>query len=115
MKIEDLKKDIEKGNMVYRGNCHECSKQVEVTATLREDGTIAIDGTGSVYKIKRGIEDRYFFKCDGCFKADKILRNYQDCEVYSRAVGYLRPVNQYNLGKKEEFKMRKMFVNVRGE
>jgi hemin uptake protein HemP len=52
MKIEDVKKDIEKGNMIYRGCCHDCSKQVEVTATLREDGAIVIDGNGSVYKVK---------------------------------------------------------------
>jgi ribonucleoside-triphosphate reductase len=28
------------------------------------------------------------------------------CEIYSRIVGYIRPVQQWNLGKKEEFKMR---------
>jgi len=32
------------------------------------------------------------------------------CEVYSRVVGYLRPVNQWNMGKKEEFKMRQVFT-----
>ena len=31
------------------------------------------------------------------------------CEVYSRIVGYLRPVSQYNRGKQEEFKDRKVF------
>jgi len=31
------------------------------------------------------------------------------CEVYSRIVGYLRPVNQWNDGKKEEFRMRNSF------
>ncbi|MEW6354010.1 MAG: ribonucleoside triphosphate reductase [Pseudomonadota bacterium] len=31
------------------------------------------------------------------------------CEVYSRVVGYLRPVNQWNKGKQEEFEQRKMF------
>lgn len=30
-------------------------------------------------------------------------------EVYSRVVGYLRPVSQWNKGKKEEFKQRKVF------
>lgn len=29
-----------------------------------------------------------------------------ECEVYSRVVGYLRPVKQWNKGKKEEFKER---------
>ncbi|MFH1780825.1 MAG: ribonucleoside triphosphate reductase [Candidatus Nealsonbacteria bacterium] len=33
----------------------------------------------------------------------------QPCEVYSRIVGYLRPINQWNKGKQEEFKDRKMF------
>jgi len=33
----------------------------------------------------------------------------QPCEVYSRIVGYLRPVSQYNIGKKQEFKERKEF------
>ena len=31
------------------------------------------------------------------------------CQVYSRVVGYLRPVEQWNAGKKEEFKQRAMF------
>ncbi len=31
------------------------------------------------------------------------------CEVYSRVVGYLRPVEQWNDGKQEEFSQRKEF------
>ncbi|MBN1829390.1 MAG: ribonucleoside triphosphate reductase [Deltaproteobacteria bacterium] len=33
----------------------------------------------------------------------------QPCEVFSRVVGYLRPVMQWNKGKQEEFHMRKVF------
>ena len=40
------------------------------------------------------------FKCPKCAS---------ECEVYSRVVGYLRPVQQWNKGKKEEFKKRKVF------
>ncbi len=29
-----------------------------------------------------------------------------ECEIYSRVVGYLRPVGQWNKGKREEFKLR---------
>jgi ribonucleoside-triphosphate reductase len=32
------------------------------------------------------------------------------CEIYSRVVGYLRPVAQWNLGKKEEFGLRKVYT-----
>ncbi len=31
------------------------------------------------------------------------------CEVYSRVVGYIRPVSQWNEGKQEEFAERHMF------
>lgn len=31
-------------------------------------------------------------------------------EIFSRVVGYYRPVQNWNLGKKEEFKDRKTFV-----
>ena len=40
------------------------------------------------------------FTCPQCSKK---------CEVYSRVVGYLRPVSQWNDGKQSEFKIRKMF------
>ncbi|NIO38004.1 ribonucleoside triphosphate reductase, partial [Candidatus Bathyarchaeota archaeon] len=40
------------------------------------------------------------FSCPQCGKK---------CEVYSRVVGYLRPVSQWNDGKQSEFKIRKMF------
>jgi ribonucleoside-triphosphate reductase len=33
----------------------------------------------------------------------------EETEVYSRVVGYLRPVKQWNNGKQAEFGMRKMF------
>jgi hypothetical protein len=114
MNLDDLKEDIAKGDMHYRGICHDCGAGVFVEATLCEDGTISISG-GAVYKIKRRIDSIYFFKCDSCYKKDKILRNWRDCEVYSRVVGYLRPVQQWNKGKVEEYKMRKEFVNTVGK
>ncbi|MBW2099332.1 MAG: ribonucleoside triphosphate reductase [Deltaproteobacteria bacterium] len=33
----------------------------------------------------------------------------RETEIYSRVVGYLRPVSQWNNGKRAEFKMRKIF------
>lgn len=37
-----------------------------------------------------------------------------ECEVYSRVCGYFRPVTNWNRGKVEEFKERKLF-NVKGD
>ena len=42
-----------------------------------------------------------FWKCPICGK---------DCEVYSRIVGYYRPVSQWNAGKRSEFTIRKTFA-----
>ena len=33
------------------------------------------------------------------------------CQVWSRIVGYLRPVDNWNSGKQEEYKDRKVFKN----
>lgn len=51
-----------------------------------------------------------FFKCKKCHKKDSLLRNYMETEVYSRVVGYIRPVKQWNRGKRQEFKDRKNYV-----
>lgn len=114
MLIEDIKADLEKGNLNYHGLCHDCGTPVAVLIKVVEEGAITIEG-GAVYKIKQGQDTRHFFKCQSCFNEDKTLRNFRECEVYSRAIGYLRPVNQWNIGKKEEFKMRKTFKNVKGK
>lgn len=38
------------------------------------------------------------------------------CEVYSRIVGYLRPIQNWNKGKKREWKDRRAYdVNTRGD
>lgn len=36
----------------------------------------------------------------------------QKCEIYSRVVGFLTPVSQWNHGKKEEFKDRKTYDKI---
>ncbi|MEM2940437.1 MAG: ribonucleoside triphosphate reductase [Thermoproteota archaeon] len=38
----------------------------------------------------------------------------RNTEIYSRVVGYLRPVDQWNAGKQEEFKQRKVFDRAIG-
>ncbi len=50
-------------------------------------------------------EHKYCPKCEAEGRQTK-------CEVYSRVVGYLRPVEQWNNGKQEEFKQRSMFDKV---
>ena len=51
-----------------------------------------------------------FIKCKECHQKDPVLRNFQTTEVYSRVVGYIRPVKQWNPGKKSEWNDRKEYV-----
>lgn len=68
------------------------------------------------WDCKEKITDQYhdfkngFVKCRSCHEKDSTLRNFRETEVYSRVVGYMRPVSQWNKGKKEEFKDRKEFA-----
>ncbi len=39
-------------------------------------------------------------------EVDKCPKCEAPCEIYSRIVGYLRPISQWNKGKKEEFNLR---------
>lgn len=73
--------------------CHDCGK------TLKK---------GEKYMPYQAGEQS-LLKCESCYAADALLRNYQEAEVYSRVVGYIRPVKQWNKGKQEEFKNRLEF------
>ena len=90
--------------LAWEGVCHDCKSDMAVTAMPQEEG-IHIKG-GGVYETEPG---KFFLKCDGCFGKDSTLKNFQACEVYSRVVGYLRPVAQWNDAKQAEFKDRKLF------
>jgi len=38
--------------------------------------------------------------------SEQLMMKKMPCEVYSRVVGYLRPVRNWNLAKRQEFKDR---------
>jgi len=74
--------------------CHDCGK------TLKNNEEYM------PYKVGEEI----YVKCKECYKKDSVLRNFRRTEVYSRVVGYIRPIQQWNKGKKEEFKDRKEYL-----
>jgi len=84
------------------GSCHDCHKEIIIEIDFI-DGQACIDG-GSVYVQDDGKD--MFVKCDECFGKDKVLRNYQPTQVYSRVVGYLSPLSNWNKGKVSEFNKR---------
>ena len=43
----------------------------------------------------------------------KIIRaKRQSCEVFSRSMGYIRPIENFNTGKRAEFEERKTFTET---
>ena len=105
--IEKLFQENQEPEIEFNGACHDCGTAVKILVANDQEGNLNVEG-GSLYKVN-GIE-KPFFRCDHCFSKDPVLRNYQPCEVYTRVVGYLRPVQQFNVGKQEEYKARKTFT-----
>lgn len=82
--------------------CHDCGVEIAINGELIENGV------GLTYENKG--EKINVLKCNDCYAKNKSLNNYQKCEVYSRVVGYIRPVEQWHKGKKQEFSERKEFA-----
>ncbi|MBE9570757.1 MAG: hypothetical protein IMF11_09020 [Proteobacteria bacterium] len=113
-KAEDLQKFFDKSpgpRIGFKATCHDCGEPICIKMDMDYTGKVTVKG-GALYSAQVGPtqEDKAFFlKCDACFKKDPVLRNFQPCEVYSRVIGYLRPVGQWNDGKQAEFKLRSTF------
>ena len=81
--------------------CHDCKTEIQVNGEAIENGVyLSYDNNGKMINI---------FKCNDCFAKNPALTNFQECEVYSRVVGYIRPVQQWHKGKKQEFEERMEF------
>jgi hypothetical protein len=101
--LKRLSEKLKESQFAFSSKCHDCGKDTIVEVNIYEDG---VDTNGGGYW---NIEGEDFIKCQPCYDKDPTLRNFRKCEVYSRVVGYLRPVKQWNPGKQEEYKQRKNF------
>ncbi len=45
-------------------------------------------------------------------KETKNTKKRTPCEIFSRVVGFLTPLSQWNVGKREEFRQRKTYDKV---
>ena len=79
--------------------CHDCKKEIKIENKEIKNGLLL--------EYENNGEKIFVLKCNQCFKKNPSFSNFQKCEVYSRVCGYLRPVGQWNEGKRKEFKERK--------
>ena len=80
------------------GTCRKCGCKVKVEALPTPEG-IAVNG-GALFLND---DNEFQVLCEECWES------HGKTEVYTRCVGYLRPVAQMHEGKREEVKDRKMF------
>lgn len=107
--LRSMMKKMECGEIEFRGRCHDCKAEISVTAGIEQGEPYTIGG-GAIYQVSPQSPDDagIYIKCKECFEKDKVLRNWRKTEVFSRVVGYLRPIGQWNKGKKAEWDIRKM-------
>lgn len=109
MRLEHLKQIVnEYGDCDFIGTCCDCKESVKISAHRISEDEIEVTG-GAIFQVPDhwGYDTPYISKCQKCFDIDK--RFHPRTEVYSRVVGYLRPVKQWNEGKVAEFAIRKTF------
>ncbi|MDO5576233.1 MAG: ribonucleoside triphosphate reductase, partial [Fibrobacter sp.] len=82
-----------------------CKKLIRKIASNYEIPYFTISPTFSICRLHGYIKGEHF-SCPNCS---------EETEVYSRIVGYYRPVQNWNAGKKSEYAMRKLFNYSSGE
>ena len=99
-----LKKEKTK-HLIFEGKCHDCATKVKINAEAQEEG-VNVTG-GAIYEPI--VDKGYFLKCEKCYSNNSTLRNFKATEVYSRIVGYYRPIKTWNEAQQAQFKDRKVF------
>ena len=84
------------------GKCHDCGHVTMIEVEKTTQSSFDVFG-GALYRF----DGELFIKCFKCWERNPKLTNCRKTEVYSRVVGYLRPVKQWNPGKLAEFNDRK--------
>lgn len=95
--------------------CHDCRCPVRVTYSADEIGgrLDPCDGAMGYYPTLNDSKKEFFVKCADCYASQPELRNFNPIEVYTRVIGYYRPVSSFNRGKKKEYSQRVNY-NSRG-
>lgn len=104
--IDKLFKKSRKPCIELKGTCQKCKGEVSVVIFKKD---MEVDGNGGMV-VGESWGDRPEFKCTKCLDEDNGLISPSRCEVFTRVVGYLRPVQGFNPGKQREFERRKNFV-----
>ena len=84
-----------------------CKEMVRRSLTAFKVPYITITPTFSICPVHGYLAGEHF-TCEKCAHAHP-EREPQECEVWTRVMGYFRPVKSFNIGKKGEYAERTMF------
>ncbi|MCD4557460.1 ribonucleoside triphosphate reductase [Schaalia sp. lx-100] len=84
-----------------------CKEMVRRSLTAFKVPYITITPTFSICPVHGYLSGEHF-TCDLCAQAHP-EREAVECEVWTRVMGYFRPVQSFNIGKKGEYAERQMF------
>jgi ribonucleoside-triphosphate reductase len=84
-----------------------CKQMVRRSLTAFKVPYITITPTFSICPVHGYLAGEHF-ECEKCAEAHPD-RDPQPCEVWTRVMGYFRPVQSFNIGKKGEYHEREMF------
>ena len=102
-KLENLL--METGNSLdFSGKCMDCHKDIVVSCTVNPDTLEYAIENGALFWHKNS--DLPKVKCPDCFGKNP---NVQECDIYDRCVGYLRPIKNMSDAKQAEVNARKRF------
>ena len=89
------------------GKCQSCEEPVDLVIWKKGFET---EGNGGMI-VSAEFDPRPEFKCTKCLERDNYRISPTRCEIFTRVCGYLRPIQSFNPGKREEFKDRKTYKN----
>ena len=84
-----------------------CKQMVRRSLTAFKVPYITITPTFSICPVHGYLSGEHF-ECEKCAE-EHPDREPQACEVWTRVMGYFRPVSSFNIGKKGEYKERQSF------
>ena len=88
--------------------CDSCGEEFIATITRISETELDVANTIiGVRKSENNFKDRYIFRCLECYEKDQNFGT--ECDIYSRVVGFMRPLKYWNNAKMEEFKKRKLY------
>uniref|UniRef100_A0A6H1ZFW8 Putative anaerobic ribonucleoside-triphosphate reductase n=1 Tax=viral metagenome TaxID=1070528 RepID=A0A6H1ZFW8_9ZZZZ len=103
--IKGLFRESGRGCIELHGACQSCKDPVDI---IIFKNAMEVEGNGGVI-VGDMWDDKPQFKCSRCLERDSGMISPTKCEIFTRVVGYLRPIQGFNLGKAEEFRDRKTF------